>query len=84
VMISFGIILLYVVIGSYIEHVKLPFGHETGVALIIGFSISLLSFLANDQNFLNFFTFNETIFFYILLPPIVFASGFNMRRKKFF
>lgn len=28
--------------------------------------------------------FNENIFFDIVLPLIVFPSGFNMRRKKFF
>jgi NhaP-type Na+/H+ or K+/H+ antiporter len=29
-------------------------------------------------------SFNEQLFFYICLPPIVFASGFNMQRKDFF
>ena len=28
--------------------------------------------------------FNDNTFFYFCLPPIVFASGFNMRRAKFF
>ena len=28
--------------------------------------------------------FNDDIFFYVCLPPLVFASGFNMQRKKFF
>ena len=28
--------------------------------------------------------FNDDLFFYFVLPPIVFASGFNMYRKKFF
>jgi len=29
-------------------------------------------------------TFSDDLFFYFCLPPIVFASGFNMQRKKFF
>jgi NhaP-type Na+/H+ or K+/H+ antiporter len=29
-------------------------------------------------------TFDENLFFYFCLPPIVFASGYNMKRKKFF
>ena len=28
--------------------------------------------------------FNDNLFFYFCLPPLVFASGFNMHRKKFF
>ena len=28
--------------------------------------------------------FNDNLFFYFCLPPLVFASGFNMKRKKFF
>jgi len=28
--------------------------------------------------------FNDDLFFYVCLPPIVFASGFNMQRKNFF
>lgn len=27
--------------------------------------------------------FSDDLFFYFCLPPIVFASGFNMQRKKF-
>ena len=29
-------------------------------------------------------TFDEDFFFYFCLPPIVFASGYTMKRKKFF
>mmetsp|Transcript_97734 Transcript_97734/g.134454 ORF Transcript_97734/g.134454 Transcript_97734/m.134454 type:complete len:254 (+) Transcript_97734:181-942(+) len=29
-------------------------------------------------------TFDDDLFFYFVLPPIVFSSGFNMYRKKFF
>jgi solute carrier family 9 (sodium/hydrogen exchanger), member 6/7 len=30
------------------------------------------------------YTFKQSIFFDFFLPPIIFNSGFNMRRKKFF
>lgn len=29
-------------------------------------------------------TFNENFFFYFCLPPLVFASGYNMQRSNFF
>ena len=34
--------------------------------------------------FSEIMAFNDDLFFYFVLPPIVFASGFNMYRKKFF
>lgn len=29
-------------------------------------------------------TFDENFFFYFVLPPIIFAAGYNMKRKMFF
>ena len=33
---------------------------------------------------LKILEFDDEAFFYFLLPPIVFASGFNMQRANFF
>ena len=33
---------------------------------------------------MEYVKFNENLFFYLCLPPIVFASGFNMHRGDFF
>mmetsp|Transcript_1659 Transcript_1659/g.1112 ORF Transcript_1659/g.1112 Transcript_1659/m.1112 type:complete len:117 (-) Transcript_1659:1297-1647(-) len=30
------------------------------------------------------FKFDDNVLFYFCIPPIVFASGYNMRRKRFF
>ena len=37
-----------------------------------------------NSEFADIMTFNDDLFFYFVLPPIVFASGYNMYRKKFF
>jgi len=79
--IIFIMLMLYVMIGSYMEHKHTPFGHETGVALVAGLIISAIIHYSVPNLSL---TFNGEIFFYVCLPPIIFAAGFNMRRRRFF
>lgn len=58
-------------------------GHETGLALITGLIISvMLHYIPKDGHY--DISFDGGIFFYVCLPPIIFASGFNMRRRRFF
>jgi NhaP-type Na+/H+ or K+/H+ antiporter len=81
VAIIFIMLMIYVIVGSYMEHKHAPFGHETGVAIVLGLIISSIihySFIELEV------TFNGDIFFYVCLPPIIFAAGFNMRRRRFF
>ena len=81
VAIIFIMLMIYVIVGSYMEHKHAPFGHETGVALVLGLIISsIIHYLFIELEM----TFNGDIFFYVCLPPIIFAAGFNMRRRRFF
>ena len=60
-------------------------GHETTIALILGLLVSATVFVWTEQTQLkSLLEFNGSVFFFLCLPPIIFASGFNMRRKKFF
>lgn len=79
-----ALLFFYVLGGSFIEHRKFIIGHETGVAIIMGLLISLIAWLSGYDEVNSSLEFNGTIFFYLCLPPIIFASGFNMRRKRFF
>lgn len=83
--IIFTLIVVYVIGGSFMEHKHTIFGHETSIALILGILISLIAMYADKNNHISeFFEFSGDIFFYVFLPPIVFSSGYNMRRKRFF
>lgn len=36
------------------------------------------------EDFNHIMTFDANFFFYFILPPIIFAAGYNMKRKEFF
>jgi sodium/hydrogen exchanger-like protein 6/7 len=77
-------LIIYMVVASNIEKHRPKFGHESGIVIIIGFILSFLARTFGHEEFNHMMTFDENFFFYFILPPIVFASGYNMKRKKFF
>jgi NhaP-type Na+/H+ or K+/H+ antiporter len=61
-------------------------GHETGVTIMVGVIFSIAYYYGHGQTAKDWerFQFNPDIFFNLILPPIVFNAGYNMRQKKFF
>ena len=41
-------------------------------------------FWVRHKKFVHLLKFDDNTFFFVCLPPIVFASGFNMQRGNFF
>lgn len=74
----------YMVVGALLEKNKCIIGHEAGIIILIGGFISFFAWFIEQEHFVQMMTFDENFFFYFCLPPIVFASGYNMKRKKFF
>ena len=46
--------------------------------------ISFTMFMNDHDDLISLLKFSDNTFFYFCLPPIVFASGFNMQRGNFF
>lgn len=63
-------------------------GHTTGIVVMLGILVSyLLHSIGNqddEKQLMKDLNFNEKLFFDLVLPLIIFPSGYNMRRKKFF
>ncbi len=82
-----GMLIIYSLIGSYMEKKKPPIFHETGIIIIIGIIIGAIiknKKLYNCEREKSLLLFPKSLFFEILLPLIIFSSGYNMKRKKFF
>ena len=82
--IIFLMIMFYMVIGTCIEKYHCKFGHEAAYTIIVGMIVSLLIAESRTESETSMLKFSDNTFFYVCLPPIVFASGFNMQRGQFF
>jgi NhaP-type Na+/H+ or K+/H+ antiporter len=74
----------YMVLGSLLEKNHCVIGHEASIIILLGSAISFGFWYLGHEDFNKMMTFDENFFFYFCLPPIIFASGYNMKRKKFF
>jgi NhaP-type Na+/H+ or K+/H+ antiporter len=82
--IIFSLLIIYIIGGALMEAKKFIIGHETGLCIVLGLLVSLFLKVFQTDNIQPIFNFDEQIFFFLCLPPIIFAAGFNMRRKRFF
>lgn len=79
------VIIFFVVMGSYMESKHFIFGHETTVIILVGMLVSwIVARFNHDEGERLVFQFNAGIFFDFMLPCILFAAGYNMRRREFF
>lgn len=78
------LLVTYAILGLLVEKYKCICGHEASGVVLIGMIISYIASIYEHDEFTSMMTFDPHFFFYFCLPPIVFASGFNMRRKTFF
>lgn len=75
---------LYMLFGALLERAHSPIGHEASLLCLVGIIVSYTSFQLGIYDFNHIMTFDENFFFYFILPPIIFAAGYNMKRKMFF
>jgi NhaP-type Na+/H+ or K+/H+ antiporter len=72
--------IVYVVIGTFFKAKKSPFGHETGLVILLGVLLSyIFTFFPNFDIYLN-----DKILFQVCLPLILFSEGYNMHMSFFY
>lgn len=85
IIVIFAMLMLFMLFEAFKHKNHWKFGHEASFVVIVGIVIS--GFYAGNEGsaeFAGIMEFNDDLFFYFVLPPIIFAAGYNMYRKKFF
>ncbi len=72
--------------SSFFEKLHFHYLHESGMCMIIGLIFSFINYFFKPfgSDIVTKIPFNEEIFFNFILPPIIFAAGYNLRRKGFY
>ena len=84
IIIIFVMLIIYMAFEAFKHKKDLSFGHEASLVCVLGVLISAIYTYKGASEFTDIMEFNDDLFFYFVLPPIIFASGYNMYRKKFF
>ena len=73
-------LMIYMGFETFKHQRQLAIGHATAVVILIGF---LLSYVF-DAEARTALIFNDSVFFYICLPALLFTIGFSMQHRHFF
>ena len=80
-----ALLMLAITLGHYLKKSGSKYLQESGLTVILGvLAAALFKLLDMDDYMTNLSKHFGNLFMILLLPPIIFESGFNMNKKPFF
>ncbi|PVH73547.1 sodium/hydrogen exchanger [Cadophora sp. DSE1049] len=78
-------LLIAALFTSYmLQQKKVEAVHETVISIFAGMTVGLILRLSSGTSIQDLVSFNYQIFFNLLLPPIILASGYELHQANFF
>jgi sodium/hydrogen exchanger 8 len=79
------LLMLAILLSNHVSHkLHLHWFPEAAATIAVGMGASLLCLLQSDSLSTSLMDFDPNVFFVGLLPPIIFNSGYTMKRRYFF
>jgi len=77
------LLLLCILISGLFKRHRIYLLPESGAFLLLGVAVGLLLSLSPDEE-RAFLSFSPSLFFFVILPPIILDGGFTLHRANFF
>ncbi|KAJ7573987.1 sodium/hydrogen exchanger [Mycena floridula] len=78
------LLILSLLTSYYLQIKRIRAVHETLVSIFAGMAVGLIVRLAPGTMIREMLTFKHTLFFNLLLPPIILNSGYELKQENFF